>query len=145
VRIPPGERVVPAEKIRELCDRYVNDETVTAKELAAEVFVAPSTMRKYLREHGITPRRAHPDNRRGKLTRVVTPEEIERMRYLYWECHQSYQDIADTLGLTQGIVRYIFIREGIPSRSHSAANTNKKHKRERQRTIARYVSPVGLP
>src|SRR4051794_9218246 len=110
VRIPPGERVVPAEKIRELCDRYVQG-GVTAKELAAEVHIAPSTMRKYLNENGITLRRAHPANRRGKLTRIVTPEEIERMRYLYWECNHTHADVGEAFGLTASVVRYIFNRE----------------------------------
>lgn len=79
-----GELAVPREVIAELCRRYAENKSLTAKELAAEVFISSSTMRKYLQSAGIEIRRSFPENHKGKFHRILTPEQLEDAKRLYW-------------------------------------------------------------
>lgn len=139
------ECVLSDEKIRELCERYLKDETLLVKDLAKENFIASSTMARYLHINGIKPRRTNA-HRRGQYRRVVTPEQLEWMRYLYWDCHHTHKEIAEIMGeeFTVGIVRHIFLREGIPTRTCGQANTNKKLSRERREALARFANRAEL-
>ena len=138
-----GWRSLSPEQMEEIIHRYKTTD-VNMAELAREYHLHPTTLGRYFKERGIKPvykRRA--ELRRGIYKRKLTPEQVEELRRLYWDEDLSQTDIAQRLGLTKGIVAYLFKRYGLGARNKSEyiklRRRKEKEEAERAEAIKRYA------
>lgn len=107
--------------------RLYFDEKLSLQKVADRVGLTPPSVRRFILEAGLTPRKRNETSRKG--TSRFTPADRLEIKRLYCEEKLSCQEIAPKFESSSVAIQINLEKEGVARRSYAEAQTNRQEKK----------------